>query len=136
MALIEKDSMLYSIFYNKCPHCHEGDFFEDSNPYHFSKLAKMYKKCPVCGQSYTPETGFYFGAAYVSYAISVAIFVTVWVATEVLAPDNFPVEYEIGLILTAIIVLFPLNYRLSRLIWANWFIKYDPNASKAVSAKK
>jgi uncharacterized protein (DUF983 family) len=96
----------------------------------------MYKKCPVCGQSYTPETGFYFGAAYVSYAISVAIFVTVWVATEVLAPDNFPVEYEIGLILTAIIVLFPLNYRLSRLIWANWFIKYDPNASKAVSAKK
>lgn len=121
---MKKGTKLYSIFKNKCPRCQEGDFFVSKNPYNLTKMSKMPEECPVCGQSYQPEQGFYFGAMYVSYAIGVAIFVTLWVATNVLFP-SINVFAQIGIVLFGIFGLFPVNFRLSRKIWINLFIKYQ-----------
>lgn len=118
-----KGSKLYSIVRNKCPRCHEGKFFETSNPYHLGKFSKMPKKCEVCEQSYEPETGFYYGAMYVSYGIGVATFVAVWVACMVLFP-NMGAMGIIACVLGALIALWPLSFRLARLIWINLFVKY------------
>ena len=84
---MKKGTKLYSILNNKCPRCHEGKFFDSANPYNLAKMTSMPDKCPECGQPYEPEPGFYFGAMYVSYALGVALFVTIWVATSVLVPD-------------------------------------------------
>ncbi|MCB9222815.1 MAG: DUF983 domain-containing protein [Crocinitomicaceae bacterium] len=124
-----KESKLYSIFKNKCPKCHEGQFFQTNNPYNLAEFSKMPEKCPVCGQKYEPETGFYFGAMYVSYALGVAIFVTVWVATSVLTPD-LAVGWLIALVLGAILLMFPVSFRLARLIWINLFVKYTGKDNK------
>jgi uncharacterized protein (DUF983 family) len=118
-----KGTKLYSILRNKCPKCHEGQFFETNNPYNLASMSKMPEKCPECGQKYEPETGFFFGAMYVSYALGVAEFVTVWVAYSVLSSE-MNAGILIALILGTLVILFPLNFRLARLVWINFFVKY------------
>jgi hypothetical protein len=118
-----KGTKIYSVFKNKCPKCHEGQFFETANPFILSKLSKMPDNCPVCGQKYEPETGFFYGAMYVSYALGVALFVAVWVAINVLAPE-MGAGGIIAWVLVALFVFFPLNFKLSRLVWINIFVKY------------
>jgi uncharacterized protein (DUF983 family) len=76
-----KGTKLYSIFKLKCPKCHEGEFFE-SRLYDLKKLGHVLEECPTCKTSYVPEPGFYFGAMYVSYALGVALFVTIWASSN------------------------------------------------------
>jgi uncharacterized protein (DUF983 family) len=69
----------------RCPRCHEGKIFT-SRALSF-KFADMPEVCPVCGQPTEPEPGFYYGAMFVSYAFSVAIFAVTAVALYFLAGD-------------------------------------------------
>lgn len=117
-----------SIFNNKCPRCTEGAFWPSSNPYtnFFKNKGAVYTHCDKCGLRYERETGFWYGAMYVSYAIGVAIFVAAWVATNVLLPEGYSFIKQLLMILAAIVILAPVNYYLSRLIWINLFIHYNP----------
>lgn len=122
MAIINKGSKLYSIVHFKCPHCNEGDFFE-SHPYKLSKVGDTYDKCATCNRKYSREPGFYFGAMFVSYALGVAVFVTIWVASLVLFADATATQRVIA-VMIGLVVLAPLMYALSKIIWANMFFKY------------
>ena len=79
-----KNSYLFSTITNKCPRCREGKLFTSSNPYDLSNITKMNDHCPVCGQQTEIEVGFYYGTGYVSYALTVAYFVSMFVAWKVL----------------------------------------------------
>ncbi|MBI1287333.1 MAG: DUF983 domain-containing protein [Flavobacteriales bacterium] len=116
-----KTSILSSVFKNKCPRCHEGDLFLTKNPYSFTNLDKMPDKCPVCGQKYWIEPGFYYGAMYISYALTIALSVAIFVAMIVLW--HFDIKWYLGLNFTSMLILFPLIFRLSRSIWAHIYIK-------------
>lgn len=127
-----KDSKLYQMLWVKCPKCHEGDMFEESNPYVLGKLTKMHKTCPTCGADFVKEPGFYFGAAYVSYALTVALWVAVLVAMytfDALGWITFSfLENPWTFISTAIATLMlslPYVYRLSRSIWIGIFVGKD-----------
>lgn len=134
-----KDTMLYSIFAEKCPKCHEGDLFEVRNAYKLKSLTKMNKNCPHCGENFQPEPGFYFGAAYVSYALTVALWVAVIVALITFDALGW-IEYGFlthpatslvtGIVL--LLLLLPVLYRQSRAIWINFFVKFDPSKRKKV----
>lgn len=78
-----------------------------------------------------PETGFYFGAMFVSYALNVALMVTLWIAIEVLAPDNLPLMYFLLGIIVPSVLLVPLTFRLARLIWINIFVRYKGNTGNS-----
>ena len=80
---MKKGTKLYSIFNGTCPQCHEEKMFKSNNPYKLKTIFDMHENCPNCGQKFTPEPGFYYGAMYVSYAFGVAFFVAVWVAVLV-----------------------------------------------------
>ena len=121
--MFKKGTKPYSIFNNKCPKCHEGDFFESANPYNFKKLGKMGDSCTVCEQSYKIEAGFYFGAAYVSYAFGVAIFVAIWVGVNIINPE-MNTHLQVFLVVFTSLLLFPVNFWLSRIIWINLFVRY------------
>ncbi len=125
-----KDTKFYSIAKNKCPHCHEGAFFNHSNPYNLTNFYEMDKSCKVCGEKYEREPGFYFGAMFVSYALNVAWFVAAWVATLVLIPEEENLLLIASIIVGFGLVMAPLTYRLSRLIWINIFVHYEPFTSK------
>ena len=124
---MKKGTKLYSILNNKCPRCHEGHFFNTGNAYDLSNFSKMPDACPVCQQPYEPEPGFYYGAMYVSYALNVAILVAVWVATAVLTPDLNTWWFVLIAGLTGI-GLTPVTFRLARLTWINFFVKYRKEA--------
>jgi len=85
----------------------------------------MHPNCPVCGESYEPEPGYYFGAMYVSYAINVAIMVAVWIACEVLFRDGIGVWWVVLFTILIGLSLTPVIFRISRLGWINMFVKYD-----------
>ena len=123
-----KGTKLYSILKLKCPRCHEGNLFVSRNPYNFKMMDKMPDNCPVCNQKYWPEPGFYYGAMYVSYALTIAISVSVFVVMWLLSCFNV-IPYLITNSLI-ILILFPPVFRFSRAVWVNFFIKYDHKRDK------
>lgn len=114
----------------KCPSCHEESLFVNGGIYKWTKMGEVKEKCNSCGTNLKPETGFYFGAAYVSWALTVALWVSVLVALIVfdcigLITFSFythPVTFLTTGILSTVI-LFPIILRLSRSLWAHFFIK-------------
>ena len=121
-------SKMYSVLYNKCPRCHIGRFWASNNPFKnmFSSYEETCKTCDNCCLFYELETGFWYGSMYVSYAISVAVMVLFWSLTTFFFPI-INIFNEILIIVLAILLVSPVNYHLSRLIWINFFIKYIRN---------
>ena len=66
MPLFSKRSKAYSIFYLKCPRCHEGETFETGS-WSFVKPIDMLQRCPKCDLNYFPEPGYYYGSMFISY---------------------------------------------------------------------
>lgn len=122
MSMSYHETKFYSILNNKCPRCHEGNFFETNNPYDLKRFARMHNNCEACQEDLRRETGFYFGAAYVSYGLTVGfgiglyLLMCTWLNAEIL---TFLLTFS-----TLLIVLMPLFYRYSRLIWIHLFVSY------------
>ncbi|MFT5823366.1 MAG: hypothetical protein ACI8ZM_004627 [Crocinitomix sp.] len=116
--MFKKGTKPYSIFNSKCPLCHEGDFFKGSR-----FKGTVAESCNVCNKKFSKEPGFYQGSYYVTYALGVAIFVTIWVASLVLFP-NMTMPVLAIIIISMIIALTPFTYYLSKIIWANFFFHY------------
>lgn len=91
---------------------------------------KMHNECPVCGQPFEPEVGFYFGAGYVSYALTVALCVATLIAWWVLIGFSYQDNrflYWIIFNAVFLVALQPYLMRISRTGWLAFFAKYDPN---------
>ena len=121
--MFKKGTKIYSIFKNKCPRCQDGDFFKYKFTYNPSKVTEIHDNCPSCNLKYMIEPSFFFGAMYVSYGITVAMFVTVFIIAKVFIGLEI-LEAFSAIIITAVI-LMPLNMRLSRILWINMFISYE-----------
>lgn len=132
--LVGKGSKLYSIFKMKCPQCQEGEFFV-SHPYDLKKAGDLHENCAECGLKYSKEPGFYYGAMYVNYALGVALFVSLWVSFNLFF-ENVSTGWQIGLIIFFTVILTPYMYALSKIIWANFFIKYDKDATRVGAHKE
>lgn len=90
----------------------------------------MPTQCEVCGQPMEIEVGFYYGTGYVSYAltvaISVAVFVAYWVLVGISINDN-SLFYYLGINALVLVLSMPYIMRLSRSIWLSFFVKFDPD---------
>lgn len=118
-----KNTKLYSILYNKCPKCHQGDFYKTKNPYDLKNFTVMHEKCTHCGELFHKEVGFYYGAMYVSYALNIALGVGMFLLMVLIL--NLDVLIYLFSFLGTVIILFPWILRKSRLIWINLFTKFD-----------
>jgi uncharacterized protein (DUF983 family) len=119
----KKGSKLYSIWHNKCPRCQEGDFFVRPAGFRFKDNLKTHENCSNCGLKYMIEPSFFYGAMYVSYAITVAMAVAVFVICQLF--DLSLVASLIG-ILVVLILANPFVMRVSRLLYINMFIHFKP----------
>ena len=106
--------------------------FIHANAYRIDLTAKMHPACTHCGEDFIREPGFYFGAAYVSYALTVALWLAVLVALmsfDAWGLIEFGIftilEHSSSLEISILIALLPLIYRLSRSIWLAMFTKND-----------
>jgi uncharacterized protein (DUF983 family) len=113
---------------NTCPRCHRGRFFENNNPYSLKNGLTMRKTCEHCGLRYERETGFFYGAMYVSYAMVSGLFILLFVADALFF--NMKAEALFAIFTSMILVVFPVTYRWSRLIWTNFFVKYDEKTAR------
>lgn len=111
-----KNSALKAVILAKCPKCREGDMFINPNPYNLSDYDKMNRYCPVCNFDLENETGFYYGAMYVSYGISVALSVINFIWTTLVFGLGHIWYFIIANAIT-LIVLWPFLFRLSRVLY-------------------
>lgn len=113
---------LYSVLKNKCPRCHEGNFFETNDPYDLKKFSRMNARCPLCNEDFQREPGYYFGATYVSYGLTVGFGIALFLLFCVVF--NFGTIPFLLFFSALLILLLPLFYRFARLIWINLFVNF------------
>ncbi len=118
------DSRLYSVLFNKCPRCHQGDFFVKASA--FSRnFDQMHAHCPHCNENFMPEPGFYWASMFVSYGFytlySLATFglVVVWLGIDL--------DYYLTGLIPTLILLTPYFFRVARRVWLTIFIRPVPH---------
>ena len=130
-------SYIWSMLTMRCPRCRRGRMFCNSNAYKkltLKYIFEMPERCEVCAQKYDLEPGFWYGTAYVSYALTVAISATTFVAWIVLigiSAHDKRVFYWLIANAIILVILQPWLMRLSRVIYMRFFVRYDPNYEKS-----
>ena len=93
----------------------------------------MYTYCPVCKLRFEIEPGFFIGAMYVSYAMSLVIFLVVSITIYGLFGNPDFYYYMIGIPLV-VLILLPVMYRYSRVLFLHLFggVKYEARDSTII----
>ena len=111
-------SKLNQFFTGRCPRCGVGRVFESRNPYNLKKMLSTHKECSNCHYDFIPEMGFYWGATYVAYGITVAYSVFNFVISTLIF--GFMNSLSLTYVLVNGILLFifcPIFFRFSRMLW-------------------
>lgn len=118
-------SLTKALLHAKCPHCRQGTMFVHPLK-NLGKFNQMNAQCPHCHVGLEPEPGFYQGAMYVGYALTVAVTILVFVAVYLLGITSMWTPAV--LVIVTMVLLVPINYRYSRVLYLYMFggIKYDP----------
>jgi hypothetical protein len=128
MPAQNKPNFWWSLFTMKCPRCRKGPMFVNNNPWKLKQTFKMHKNCPECGQPYELEVGFWYGTAYVSYAITVLMcvfsFAAWWLIIGMSTTDN-RFYWWMGINGVMLVLLQPWIMRFSRVVYLYFFVSYD-----------
>jgi uncharacterized protein (DUF983 family) len=105
----------------RCPRCGTGPLFEG--------WLKMHERCPNCLLNFEREHGFFVGAIYINYALTVLVALASFYALELFTPVPFAWRLACAVVCAA---LFPLVfYRYSKSFWLSldWFVDPEARAS-------
>ncbi|MEX0883995.1 MAG: DUF983 domain-containing protein [Cyclobacteriaceae bacterium] len=120
-------SLATAMFKAKCPRCRQGNLFPVP-VYSFRKLTQVNESCPHCQEVLVPEPDFYYGAMYISYALSVALFINVMLILNYFFNDPDLIFYLLSVLFLNLILLpFMLRYSKVLYLYALGNIKYDPH---------
>src|SRR6185436_6403834 len=111
-------ALITSLLKMKCPTCRKGPVFIHPNPYKIKTVGAIYSVCPVCGQNFRPEPGFYFGGAVISYPLMVLFGALITGVFYLITGDLF--NHYASLMITislAVIIVTPVTFRYSRIIF-------------------
>ncbi|MCC3152677.1 DUF983 domain-containing protein [Hymenobacter sp. BT770] len=124
-------SSLLALLALRCPRCHQGKLFTHS-ALNLTKFDEMPEACPVCGQAFEPEVGFYWGAMYISYGFSTFIVAIVGVLLYFLGHDPDVWVYVVA-VAAAVLAFTPLMFRYARavMLYAFGGASFDPRYAKA-----
>ena len=100
----------------RCPRCGDGALF--------ARLYRMAPRCPVCGLDFERETGYFIGAIYINYALTVGLALLGYFLLEAwLAPSP---GWQVA-VWGTFTVLFPLwSFRYSKALWLALDYLVDP----------
>lgn len=97
----------------RCPRCHTGKLFTHAAL--STRFVEMPAQCPICGQAYEPEPGFYYGAMYISSGFSTGILLAIGFLLYYLADDP-PLWVYVIAVAAAVMIVTPLLFRYSRAV--------------------
>ena len=100
----------------RCPHCGEGELF--------TGWFAMLERCGFCGMRFEREQGYFVGAIYVNYAVTVIVALTgyllLWGFTSISTRGQL-------LLWVPFVILFPLwFFRYSRSLWLALAYLFSP----------
>ena len=119
--------IIYSVSKNKCPRCHQGDVFVHGHAYK-KGFDQMHTHCSTCHLKYEKEPGFFYGAMYVSYGLTVGIGVAAFIISKVII--GLELTQSFIAIIVSLVALMPITARLSRNIYINMFVSFNKEAAK------
>lgn len=115
-------SAFHGILRQLCPRCREGAIFRA--PLWRGFLA-MHERCPVCGLKFDREPGYFIGAMYFSYLLSIvptfAIALTLWQWTR------WPFNWVMVGAFVCYLPFVPAVTRYARVLWIYVDRYFDPN---------
>ena len=113
---------LHAMIHGRCPRCREGRIFRV--PVWRGYLA-MHERCPACGLKFEREPGYFLGALYISYAVSIppvlALMLLFWRVLD--WPFNLAVLGAFVAYLPAV----PVVTRAARVVWMHVDWHFDPD---------
>jgi uncharacterized protein (DUF983 family) len=114
---------LFHILKNECPNCYKGKVFADKSFFFSLGFPKMNSNCSHCHYKFEKEPGYFFGAMFVNYALSVGeALLTFFISSQFFDTFfDFRILFIIGFVVLA---LSCFNIRLSRMIWIYAFKNY------------
>lgn len=123
---MQERSVLYAIQNHKCPRCRQGNLFKYSLLQKPHKFTETLKSCSHCKLVYEREPGFFFGAMYISYALTMAVLLGTAVVLYYFFDDPELYVY-ITAVPAIVILLLPVMFRYSRTLYLHGFggIKYN-----------
>ena len=105
----------------------------ETGSWSFKKSFNMLERCPTCDLNYFPEPGYYYGAMFVSYIW------TGWFCLLFVAALHWGMGYSqtvaFGALIIFLIINFVYIFRISRLMWINLMVKYDPKVLENARSK-
>lgn len=115
-----------STFSYTCPRCRKGKLFVE--PFKLSEPLNMHSHCDHCGLNYAPEPGYYWGAMFLSYAISG------WALLLICLALVFWYGWSVESAMLVVIGIGVLTYfklmRFSRSLYVHLLVRFDPDAAK------
>ncbi len=126
--MFKKGTKLNSILTGTCPKCQNEKMYVNPNPFVLTEVFKMHEHCGHCGQKYKIEPSFFYGAMYVSYGVGIAFGVAAFIVSYFFFNSNLKTAF-IAIIAT-LVIFMPIIMRLSRNIWINFFVDYNPAEAK------
>ncbi len=75
----------------------------------------MHERCAVCGLRYEREQGYFVGAIYINYAVTVAVAAGVVLAADALVGLTLAEQLVLGVALAALVPL--AFFRYARSLW-------------------
>ena len=106
----------------KCPRCEEGDVFEKRGKILTLTMPVMHEECPRCRHHFEKEPGFFVGAMYVSYALTIAEGVSLYLLAHYFTSSP---ALLMSIIVTVVILMSLINFRYSRMIWMYIFTQKE-----------
>lgn len=129
MPLLKEGTIGYSIMQMKCPRCRKGDLFP-TRTFSFDRPFNMHKRCQHCDQTYSPEPGFYYGAMFISYVLT-AFFCLIVLGILILG-FKMSIGASFAVLLLICAILFVWFFRISRSIWVNMRVGYNPEKATRI----
>ena len=113
---------LLAILTQRCPVCLTGPIFRS--------FLESHKHCPHCGVLYEREQGFYLNSMFIAYTLGFLIilpsaFYLFWIESTV-------PFFTVAIVLETLI-LWPLIFRYSRVIWMHMDQVMDPRSAEQVT---
>jgi uncharacterized protein (DUF983 family) len=105
----------------RCPRCGARSLFRT--------WWTMHERCAVCGLRFEREQGYFIGAMYINYGVTVVLTLLGWFALEYSAQPSLTLQLVLWI---AFSMGFPvLFFRHSRGLWLGFDYIFDPGAAAA-----
>src|SRR5438309_11847214 len=105
-----------------CPRCRKGPIFRSSM---LRGFVAMHERCPVCGLKFEREPGYFLGAMYVSYLVSIppvlGLMLLFW--------RVFDWRFDLAVVgaFVAYLPAVPFVTRAARVVWMHVDRHFDPD---------